>query len=122
MKYKIWDKVKYLSNTTDSDAIVWEEYYITIIGLNNTSYLLWKEKGMLKMGMWVDETDIELVEEEKQPIYMVYVSWWTTPKKEHTNIEEAKKEAKRLAKKERKKSFVFELKAKYEIEIKEFNY
>lgn len=121
MKYKIWDKVRYLKNTTGSEAIVWEEYYITKIGLNNTSYLLWKEKWTLALGMWVEESNIELIE-EKQPIYMVYVSWWTTPKKEHTNIEEAKKEAKRLAKKERKKSFVFELKAKYEIEIKEFNY
>lgn len=121
MKFKIWDKVKYLNNTTHSNAIIWEEYYITQISSINTPYLLWKEKWTFILGMRVEESDIELIE-EKQPIYMVYVDWWYTPKKQYDDIEKAKTEAKRLANLERKNSFVFELKTKYEIDVKEFIY
>lgn len=122
MKYKIWDKVRYLQNTPGSDAIIWGEYYITKTKDWESHYSLWSKKWVYEMSMWVKENDIELVEEEKQPIYIVYVDWMWTPRKEYTDIEKAKTEAKRLIEKERKKSFVFELKAEYEIDIKEFNY
>ena len=66
MKYKIWDKVRYLMNTTNSDAIVWEEYYINKIDDNPMPYSLWKEKGIFKMCMRVEESDIELIEENNR--------------------------------------------------------
>ena len=65
MKYKVWDKVRYLKNTTESIAKVWEEYYITeICNDDKYPYLLWKEKWVVEESMWVKEGDIELVEEE----------------------------------------------------------
>ena len=65
MKYKVWDKVRYLENTTESIAKVWEEYYITKT-CNDDEYLysLSKEKWVVEDFMWVKEDDIELVEED----------------------------------------------------------
>ena len=70
MKYKIWDKVRYLKNTTESDAIVWEECYITEIDNGNIPHLLWKEKWKYVAWMWVEEDNIELVKEKEE-----YTEW-----------------------------------------------
>ncbi len=64
MKYKVWDRVRYFKNTTGSDAIVWEEYYIiSIDDDDDDEYSLWKTKGEFEDSMWVNEEDIELVKE-----------------------------------------------------------
>ena len=70
MKYKIWDKVRYLKNTAESDAIVWEEYYIITIDGSSMPYSLWKEKWKHVAWMWVNEKDIELVKEKEE-----YIEW-----------------------------------------------
>lgn len=74
MKYKIWNKVKYLKNTTGSDAIIWKAYYITEIEDDNQPYSLWKEKWIYENDMRVKEEDIELVEEAFTPWEQVAVS------------------------------------------------
>ena len=68
MKYKVWDKVKYLKNTTNNQAIIWEEYFITEIDDYDevAPYSLWKLKWEYENSMWVREDDIELVELEEE--------------------------------------------------------
>lgn len=115
---KVWDKVRYLRNTTNSDAIVWDEYYICDI--LRWCYKLTSKKGVHQLFMAVMEDDIELIEENTTKEYLVYIEWWKTPTIKHTK-EEAEKEALRLTEKEKKKSYICKIVWWFEIEIKPFN-
>jgi hypothetical protein len=88
MKYKIWDKVRYLKNTTYSNWIIWREYYIVVADEVNERYYLWDETWIRLNGMRIKENDIELIKQLKHN--EVEVDWVVYRKVYVNNVSQEK--------------------------------